>query len=176
MRSLLTVTVCLLMVGAPQAQGIVVEQLTEGLIPGVDWEYNSADGSTTVLRAHSDKTFVFWAHKDGDPDTLASIFRITHDPLLLTSGTVKIKISKTEQGLTPGATEIGAITIDEAGNDDITSYLEGINITGDFLAQEAMTVDHVTGDMEFGDPYDGTPAGLHHALTVNRALPIHPAG
>ena len=63
---------------------------------------------------------------------------------------IRVKISKTELGLTPGATEVRAITIDEPGDDDITSYIEGISITGDFLAAEAMTVDHVTGPIQVG--------------------------
>lgn len=128
------------------AHAIEVEQENSAFTQGTDWEYISLTNTIVIKTPSSSETYVFWAHADNDPDTLAEIREITLDQNI-DPGTVKLKVSKTEEGLTPGATTIGRITIEDSG---ITSILEGVSVTGDFLTVDSMTVDHVVGPILVG--------------------------
>ncbi len=146
---------------AQAATAVEIKQENDNLgnSPGDHWTYLPLTNTIVIKTSTASETYVFWAHEDNDPDTLAEIREITLDQNI-DPGTVKLKVSKTESGLTPGATTIGRITIEESG---ITSILEGVSVTGDFLGEAAMVIDHVTGTIEVG-------GSLLNAMTVNEDL------
>ncbi len=143
--------------GAATTRGATIQQLNPalGTTPGDHWLYDSDNNIITLKTASTSETYVFWSHEIGDPDTLAPIAIITRAQTL-TSGTVKVQISKSLSSLVPGATNIGRISFD---TQDITSIIEGIEITGDLFTSAASAVDHVTGPIEVG-------GALLNAMTV----------
>lgn len=159
MYKLASVTVLVVCLLAHSASAIVVKQENNAFTESTDWEYNALTNTIIIKTASNTETYVFWAHANGQPNTLAKIDEITRDTDL-TSGTIRLKVSKTESGLTAGATDVDAITIDSAG---VTSIIEGISITGDFLGTQAMTVDQVSQNVVVGND-------LLNAITVNADL------
>ena len=168
MRSALLTFVIIVTTGTSVFGQTTIKQLNTSLDEdrGNQWTYDSLFNRIRILEANAAQTYVFRATTGSDPgnDPLAEINTVDTD---ISSGTIRLMIAGDVNGTSAGATAVKKIAIDPTG---VTSIIEGINITGDFLATEAMTVDSVTGDMLFGERTELSPAGLLNGITINGDL------
>ena len=139
----LVVLLVLVMGPGAEAQDWMVEQ-SNGDIPASAWEPVPLQKEIWITQDVGTEPFIFRAYYDDLPgDPAAPINKIF---TTLSSGEIHLQVGQPGTG-NEGATNLAAIAID---SENITSVIEGIYITGDFLAQEAMTVDHVTGPIQVG--------------------------
>jgi hypothetical protein len=124
-----------------------VEQLNLS-IPAGSWEPIYALKEIRITHNEGTQPFIFQAYDHDLPgDPAAPINKIS---TIIGSGEIHLQVGQPGTG-NEGATDLAAIAID---GENITSVIEGIYITGDFLAAEAMTVDHVTGPIQVGGAHD----------------------
>lgn len=69
--------------------GVKVKQENTFFVENVDWEHDTLTNTVKINIASASQIYVFWAHADGDPNTLAPIEEIKRDPLLV-SGTIRL--------------------------------------------------------------------------------------
>ena len=116
------------------ARAVEVHQLNTA-VDG-HWLYLPATETVVIMTAFEDQTYVFWAHEEGDPSTLAHIREITRDDGI-TSGTLKIMGGIEELGIN-GSKKNGG-----KKNPLMKAELDGtwsINADGDLVGFNTMNI------------------------------------
>jgi len=143
MKATAKAVMCLVLIAGSTARaGFDVTQHTSGIHENVHWVKDVIEHRITIVQEPSPSTLVFHftATDPDDDDNLTYIDRINTN---LSTATLHVQVGSSGAG-NQGATAVKQIDID---GENITSVIEGIYITGDFLENAPMTVDQVTGEI-----------------------------